>query len=400
MNESTTANDPDIEGLRRFSRHADRDLSPFFAGRREELADLAQRCEDTLHDWRERGRAGGRTVVIPGCPGMGKTSLIERFEADCNRADDPASPLAFRMSADDLTDSGALAAALAEAAFEETKVRNVLEATGADIARRLRAERTFAALKEAFFAGRSKARPVCLLIDEAQTVKPAQKEALRKLHGGHYGLPVLPVFAGLNGTEAALRNCGISRLSNKARMPLSALAVPEAAEAVSAMFRRYQVEGDTAGWIAAIAADSLGFPQHLHVGMAAAEEILAETGGVATAEGLERARGLAADARIAYYRDRLAPQVERNGAVLVELVHALDAKPVVTDLERWAGEFMEEEETRAFVSALIHDGVVQKRLGGRTGYEVPIPSMRRWLTEDFARELGAEDEPEPDGPSL
>ena len=135
MNEETAARDLDLEGLQDFSRLKDRGLSPFFAGRQDELADLTRRCRKTFEDWRAGGDISGSTVVVTGCQGMGKTALLRRFESECNRAADPASPLAFRMPADELRNAGAAAEALVEATAEDGKIRGVLDALGEDIAR-------------------------------------------------------------------------------------------------------------------------------------------------------------------------------------------------------------------------------------------------------------------------
>lgn len=408
------ATDADIEGLRKFARSDDRGLSPYFAGRRAELDALRLRYRDLFEDWRAGNDISGRTVVVTGCPGMGKTSLLRRFEAECNVADDPTSPLAFRMPVGDLKETKSLAAALAEAAFEDGKIRGVLNALGEDVARRLQIERTLAAVKEALFRNEKKqARPVCLLVDEAQNAEPRNRDVLRKLHESDYGLPVLPVFAGLNDTEDVLRRYGISRFSNRARIPLGLLPEAEAEEAVKSLFRRCRVSGtadELARWRSTIAQDSLGFPQHLHVGMQAAADALVDANGRALAAGLERQRALAAEAREAYYRARLSPEIQAHGKALVDLVGELAMRRNLADvqeLKALAFRRMQERATfgspseadaERFVAALIHDGVLQQN-AEHTGYGVSIPSMEDWLRGDYARSLGLR-EAKPDNPSL
>lgn len=394
---------PDIDELRRFSKREDRGLSPYFAGRRAELGDLHQRCDRLFGDWRAGEDISGRTAVVTGCPGMGKTSLLRRFADECERAlpKDEDAPLAVSANVHDLGDAGAFADALTAAALRSDRVRAALGALGGDIAKRLKAERTLTALKEAFFAtGKRQARPVCLLIDEAQNAEPAHREVVSRLHEGAYDLPVLPVFAGLNDTEDALRRCGVSRLSNRARMPLGRLAENEAAEAVDSLFDRCRVSGasdELTRWRSAIASDSLGFPQHLHAGMEAAAGALVESEGRASPAGLALARSLAADERRAYYRSRLSPGIRAHGKALVDLVGELTLRPAgVQELKAMAYRRMQEHaafgspdeaEAERFVAALIHDGILQEN-AERTGYEVPIPSMAAWLQGEYARSLG------------
>ena len=333
------------------------------------------------------------------------SSLLQRFEGDCNAAEDPASPLAYRMAADDLTDSGAVAEALAKAARKNAKVGGVLRAFGGDIAERLKTERTFDVLEEAFYAnGKRSGRPVCLLIDEAQRIAPACAEAVRKLHDGDYGLPVLAVFAGLNDTEDALKRCDVSWFAGNARLPLGLLAAETCEEAAASFFGRFRVAGDAGSWIGAIAEDSQGFPQHLHIGLQAAAEALADVGGAARREGLERARRSASAGRIAYYEARISPELGKQGRALVgllgevercdplevEALHALAARHLEA-----TGQAAGAAERDAFVRRLVRSGLLQQKFERTAGvvrrlpaYEVPIPSMKTWILEDYARRLG------------
>ena len=288
---------PDIGGLREFSALDDRDLSPFFAGRSEELEKLASRCQDVLKIWRERGRVGGRAMAVVGCPGMGKTSLLDRFESLCNDADDPAS------------------------------------------------------------------------------------------------------------------------------------SAGEAGEAVERMFEHFRVggsAGDLDRWKRAIAEDSQGFPQHLHVGMKAAAEALAASGGEATPEGLATASAAAEIARQAYYRGRIRPEFDDRRRAIAGLVgdvarnEPLPPEALYERARRYLADAAGAEETpptkeiaKRFVEDLIHDGVIQRKYEwygsqarpGREvpilslGYEVPIPSMAAWILGEYARCFG----PEPEagsGPSM
>ena len=214
----------------------------------------------------------------------------------------------------------------------------------------------------------------------------------------------------MNDTEDALGGCGVSRLSHQARMALEPLEKAEAEEAVDRMFRRYRVGGgadELRRWAAAVAEDSSGFPQHLHVGMMTAAEVLAKEGGVARADGLAPARAKARTARRKYYRDRISSDLDERGRALAGLVEdvakrkALGTEALYALARRRLAEDAEAPttaEAKRFVSQLIHKGVLQRK-SDRTGYEVPIPSMATWILGEYARSLDL-GEAETDGSSL
>lgn len=258
-------------------------------------------------------------------------------------------------------------------------------------------------LAETLFGDRTKGRPVCLLVDEIQNAGPKNAEALAKLHNATLELPILPVYAGLNDSVDALRRCGISRLSDEADLNLPLLSIADAFRAADSMLVRYRVAGEhivLEDWAKAIAEDSLGFPQHLHVGLKAAARALVEDGGEATRDSLDRARQDAAERRKAYYRHRLSPEVERHDEALVHLIRTVaGANEPMTwrRLYAVADELLRNDSLLdkkgrnpgRLVDALIHDGILQRTQDG-TGYMVPIPSMQSWILGDYARSIGLE----------
>ncbi len=395
--------EPDIEGLSRFSKSGDRGLSSFFVGRDAELDWLSERCASVLRDWGAGHDISGRTTVFIGCPGMGKSALLRYFvETRCNRPDDPTSPLAVTMGFYDLLDAGDIAAAFHDATIETTRMSGLLDAIGTDLAKRLKAERTLGALKEPFFRDKTRARTICVLVDEIQNVGPKNEAVLAKLHDATFGLPILPVYAGLNDSVDALRHNGLSRLGRNAQVNLSLLNREAVREAVCDLLHRYRARGaadEKQQWVQSIARDSLGFPQHLQVGLQTGAEALVENRGTATPAGLRTALERAAAARAAYYRDRLSPQVRRHRRALVELVGLMagSGEPMDEDDLLVRGfQLMREhtafakpgrEDAARFVGALIHDGVLQENEAG-TGYEVPIPSMQTWILGEYAQRMG------------
>jgi len=71
---------PDIKHLIRFTRRSDRELTPYFAGREEELHLIHGRIEEVAEQAGEGNPmpAAGKTLLITGAPGAGKTALASK----------------------------------------------------------------------------------------------------------------------------------------------------------------------------------------------------------------------------------------------------------------------------------------------------------------------------------
>lgn len=394
----------DIEGLREFAMQPDRDESPFFVGRNQELSWLREQAALVLRNWKAGRPAGGRTTVVTGCPGMGKSSLLQHFQRTrCERTDDPEAPVAVAMSVShmhtgkDVVDEVYRTLAKAEGAVGEAAL-----AIGRDLAGKWKFSTVFDALRSTWRKQKSRMPAICLLVDEIQNASQDNGMALGELHEGALNLPILPVYAGLNDSVEVLRECGISRLSNNAQVNLLLLEPEDAAKAVERMLTTFRVEGEggvVKQWVDQIAADSLNFPQHLHIGLETAARALLADGGMATVHGLERARLAATAERHKYYRSRINDRylLSRTDA-LVSLVRVLaesnePIRPV--ELERHARKLLLEhgpqdkptsKDAQTFVTRLVHAGVLQLN-EELTGYAVPIPSMQTWLLEDYGRSL-------------
>ena len=76
-----TAAQPDFDALKDFAELPDREASPFFGGRTNEIATV----EHALNRIRKRTQeghwrpAGGETVVFQGAPGAGKSALLHHM---------------------------------------------------------------------------------------------------------------------------------------------------------------------------------------------------------------------------------------------------------------------------------------------------------------------------------
>ena len=113
-------------------------------------------------------------------------------------------------------------------------------------------------------------RPVCLLVDEIQTVTSDAAETLMELHKGEHELPIVAVLAGLASSRERLRMAGLARLSSGAVHTLGPLALNEAAKSVRKFLNEFRVIDCTQlgpDFEQLIATDSEGWPQHLHNGL-------------------------------------------------------------------------------------------------------------------------------------
>ncbi len=408
----TGGSEPDLEGLRDFAETPDRELSPIFVGRKDELARFDRLARRTLDDWRNGRPVAGSTTVVTGCPGMGKSSLLRRFvETRCNRKGDPESPFATVIDHDDLRDRETLSRKFHEAAKTHPAWSELVGAVFTTAGDWLKAASLVEAVKRQTPDFLSRMRPVCLVVDEIQNVGPGNGRALSTLHTGTLDLPILPLYAGLNDSIDALRAAGISRLARNAVVPLELLSREETREAVETLFDNHRVTGpddERKRWIEAVATDSAGFPQHLHVGLQETASVVAERSGVLDSEGLAEVRRRAAEARKGYYRSRLSPTVADHPETLLTLVRMASGNgpPAMRTRHRVVDAALEHmrtltdrydmptrEDARGFVNAMIHDGILQE--DGNGGCKVPIPSMTTWLLKDYAQEAGIASPPRP-----
>lgn len=72
---------PDLDALRWFSKLPDREASPYFGGRTEELA-LVEGALSRIRERVQTGHrhpAGGESVLFQGAPGPGKSALLRHI---------------------------------------------------------------------------------------------------------------------------------------------------------------------------------------------------------------------------------------------------------------------------------------------------------------------------------
>ena len=298
---------------------SDREPPPYFAGRAKELATLNKR----LNDLRETGDPTGGMALIVGVPGAGKTQLGRKFAADALAR---GATLGIRHLATDtsmLEDDVDLFMAIARALSVAKKGRKVADADARSTGRNAsigllrggltqeharHTGRLSALLDASKHAGVWNGKVLVLVVDELQTIQPEGMRALRVLHQGDHGCPILLVGIGLQHTQHVLGNpadgsAGISRVA--APITLEALSEGEALEAIKRNMLAMGHEIPRA-CVVALADASQGFPQHIHGYLNGAIEAIEKHGSLDVGRLLDDALKAGDQARTDYYDARLS----------------------------------------------------------------------------------------------
>ena len=319
-------NDP----ARRVELRSEREPPLHFAGRTKELAALRKRLDDLC----DTGDASGGMALIVGVPGVGKTQLGRKFAEDATARD---AALDIRRLATDtsmLERHVDLFLAMARALDVEEDARRVADLDTRSTARSAgvgfvrggltqeHARHTgglSALLDSAKHAGIWRGKALVLVVDELQTVQPQGMTALRVLHQGDHGCPILLVGIGLQHTQQVLANpsdgsAGISRVAEPIR-----LGVLPDSEALEAIEKNMLALGHAIpeSCVAKLARASHGFPQHIHGYLAGAEAAIAKHGGLAPGPSLDDALEAGARARADYYDTRLSMLPNQNAMLPV-----------------------------------------------------------------------------------
>ena len=398
---------PDLRGLQSFAIQADREESPIFVGRERETEHVLKQAERVGETHAEGRDTQGGTIVITGCPGSGKSAFLGHFARTFAKLELTSTVLIpVRCSDLDLTarNTEDLETQLAKFAMRRKEgLHETFQALLKDAGQALQLGNTFERLQQKISNDAGKRTVVCLLVDEIQTVTKESAPAIRLLHTRSFSPPVLPIYAGLDDSVDRLRTvCGISRLSDEARMPMGPLRENASREAAKKLFEKYRVradEGARAAWTAAIDAEALDFAQHLHVSLKAACGVLIASGGTARAEDAAEVKHRARAARERFYASKISDIVKVHALAVLDVVQrATRTNTPLTErhLAKWAKESMHKhdplsadysnEEALVLVERMRHQGILHIPAQDRP--EVPIPSLRAWLSGPYARHVG------------
>ena len=416
-----TAAEPDFDGLKDFSELPDREDTPFFGGRTDEIATVErslkriQRRTQEGH-WRP---ADGETILFQGAPGAGKSALLHHF-VKMWRSSGRNAPLVVATESTHYADERRLALRIADAAGSSLSARLGHSAavrsgsradksndipgsvTGSGSAEsghqavKAPAELSLDTVKEALTESK---RPVVLILDEAQDLESFSAETvlpvISRLHTGNHGGPFLTVFAGLAYSSAVLQEFGISRFSRGHEITLSALASEEAKEIVLRMLAEFRARGDKElknQWAHTLANESCGWPQHLHVAMQALAVQLLSASTPGNLEPVDSHFGsevlkASAQAREQYYErridDELVVALDLVAETLRQIGSGASRANVLAHIREIAQpghgtrSLPEGHNAKMFLDRMIRRGVLQHAPEHKL--VCPIPSLRNYI---------------------
>ncbi len=401
----------DIEGLREFIEARDRSDPPYFAGRKEVIADIETICRTM---W-QRHTAGapqhkGMTRIIHGAPGAGKTSVLGHLA--CRRND--GEPRIVNMPGPDSLESGDELAALLAGALKAGLDKTVLQqynrhmqlqlgigGTHVQHGREVSDPRQPDPVRSvlAHHPVKKWQYPVVLAIDEFQNTAgdrfSPHARILQAVHNQKYQAPIMLVLAGLGDTVDRAMELGLSRPAQGTTWTLGCFDEAESDDLIAGWGRHFGLpDGDWRNTMRGIAEDCDHWPVHVQNAlMALAEEVVAADGRLEDVQSsVVRARSR--KRQLAYYRQRMSPQMEGSrfllSAVMQDLQESHDRGDIIDSIEwhadsrpgsRWR--LPDGMTVNEYFNHLIHRGALHKHLDTGT-VECPIPSFRAWLTNQGA----------------
>lgn len=410
--ESEEAHQEWRDKVRAYLAKGDRSREPVFVGR-EELFDRVS----LMAEGAKAGDTAGRTVVVTGAPGAGKSAFLAEL---AQRGTSRNEAVAFELRPGEMNPVALfekLGSALRVRTHGRSETRTTLEGKAgigpvggkmgtstteihpSDLERIRRRDTAPWDLIRERFGETLLGRPVIIMCDEAQNLpeNDTTRAMLDSLHAGDTNrpaLPFVPVFAGLSNTYAHLQDCGLSRITAANIRSVDALTPTESreyADGIMAHLGATRVSPSEVGkWAAWVVDNADGWPHHQRGLMdAIATEMDRQGTPVLSHLDGDRVAAEAAAARNRFYRDRR--DATKHGTQIKSL-HAI-AKEANRHDGR-GGQAMELAEAAAphlletpdkphpydLVTSAIRAGILQgARDDPNLRYVCPIPSMVRWL---------------------
>jgi len=406
---------PDVDGLRRYARRNERHPAKFFVGRQDILDHVEDVCAQSLKDACEGKPTVAATFLFQGAPGAGKSAILWELKRRWERRGKGA-PIMVKMKFEELENTALVAETIAEAARTgaSERFRESLEkqfSPGAE----------FGPLKMKFERGRKRLvgsrettlgalgrlpkrawkRPVCLVVDEIQRVKPEAGAVLGHLEDGIDGVPVVPVYAGLPNSKSVLESneIGLSRLAPEQFKIVGRLNGGEAKTFVRLFLDGFDAERtskEESIWMERIERLSEGWPQHLHRIMQPFARQLADAGGVVGDMNWNKTMQLARDGMALAHNLRRTPAMRRSPLLTGMIVREVGRSEMTADMvldavDRFSGKAEKDGKRGGILPKgmsaeeflddhLVRKGALQERSEDNI-YVCPIPCFRRFLMQ-------------------
>ena len=379
--------------------HDERGPAVHFAGREAELSALQERLTALCATSSPRDGL----FLITGVPGAGKTELASVFSRGA--ADAPVGKYGRRVRRltigtpalqDDAEMFMAIASAMGAGKAALKAVGATSRTTGVNLAvagtgggfskeRGLHPQASLGGMLQRTMQERRgrmwKGQALVLVIDELQTVSAKGMAALRTLHEGWHGCPIMLVGVGLQNTPSVLRRggegAGISRTSPP--LVLSPLAADEAEEAIGQGLRKLGC-GAPDEAVQALGKASHGFPQHIHGYIKAAQKAY-ERHGRLEGEALKEALAAGDAARVRYYEGRLGDDLLKPMLSIVAEMDRRGASEIDKDEAKHCADAAGLDGKVAVDDAVQH-GVLTLDADGFVSFG--MPSFHEYLREKLA----------------
>ena len=302
----------------------------YFAGRRDELADL----DEKLHDLCATGDPTNGLQLTVGVPGAGKTQLAGEFAKRIGGESVRGRTVAvLNLPPEDLNSPADLFVEMSFALNEDHRGKRIAgrddrvsgvtigamglrTAWATDVARHTPSLNQM--LRRSKVAGMWDDKALVLMVDELQGVDDRGMESLRVLHQGLHQCPILLLGFGLRHTALRLADRRSEKSISRTAPPtiLGPLNDDDTRDAFATTLSMLEHNDVPDEGIEALAQASFGFPQHINGYLAGAHESLLRHGHL-TGPALEEALDHGHQRRRDYYEDRLDRTTDRRAVLAV-----------------------------------------------------------------------------------
>ena len=370
----------------------DRDIAPFFAGRKAEIGSF----EDALEASKLKEQAVFR--IYQGAPGSGKTSLAHHLSGKLSDR------IAFvRISPAEELSLKSLGKKLRNEWMKNAFTPQVGDLVVAACAH-LAGEALTEAAVNAIATAKRKGHSLVIHIDEAHEFPKDSELALRSLHQVGAEVPCVVLLTGLEHTAERITSIrGLSRLSSDAVNNMGPLEDEACAQSTRKMLQALGNKEDLCGMAEFAAELSRGWPAHLHSAQRAICENLIEVDGNYRGLDFEAVENRADELRHQYYEARMAHAIFQRDRALTNVIlkSVDDHKPedlphlgeICFDLigkhakKRRGFLSVTPEMSADFAQSLVEKGIVTTNQETRR-YELAIPSMAEWAEQKIKQDAG------------